>query len=461
MNNGNNSKIIKALAFEKAVIKILKQDNPDMQENCYYSEDYIKQDKYIRQHQYDAVVKNKLVLRSFGKESIYAKRIVVEIKSARPPIDVLHSFVCKNESIFDAIVFILAIPKVKALETKIYSEKSKIYFIYEEDLVRNIEIRNVLYNLDEYISRENNILLTDNYSLLKNIKTDLSFAIGAGCSKKSNISDWNTLSEALGYELLYNIIDTKESVYKNKIIADVLNNNIFSCFDKNSALDAIYNSFIKLPSVGRRDYWLAIKRVLYMNYDSPNDAKQPLVDAIVSCIKRRKIDAILNYNFDSVFEQNINPQYKSGSKEIQNSFTHLIGCDIYHVHGYIPFDYDGKTDVNNFIFTDKEYYENMLNPNSFSNVKQEEIFFNKNVLFVGVSFTDSNMKEILRKRVSAGYKKSIFAFLKLPGFNFEGSNNQLMENKYKLIQECYFDTLGVKILWVHDFDEIPKRIDSI
>ena len=256
MNGGNNNKIIKALAFEKAVQEILKQDNPDLQENCYFSEDYIKQDKYISQHQYDAVVKNKLILRSFGKESIYAERIVVEIKSARPMLEVLHRFVRRTENIFDAIVFILAIPKAKALETKIYSDKSKIYFIYEEDLVRNIEIRNVLYNLDEYISSENNILLTDNYSLLENIKTDLSFAIGAGCSKKSNISDWNTLSEALGYELLYNIIDTKESAYKNKIIADVLNNNIFSCFDKNSALlhDVIHSGgTIRINSAGQEE----------------------------------------------------------------------------------------------------------------------------------------------------------------------------------------------------------------
>lgn len=133
-----------------------------------------------------------------------------------------------------------------------------MHFIYQEDLEKSIEVRNVLHNLDEYITTENNILLSDNYSRLRKIKTDLSFAIGAGCSRNSNISDWNTLSEALGYELIYNIINTKESAYKNKIIADELNNKIFSCFDKNSALDAIYHSYIKLPTVGRRDYWLAI-----------------------------------------------------------------------------------------------------------------------------------------------------------------------------------------------------------
>ena len=82
--------------------------------------------------------------------------------------------------------------------------------------------------------------------------------MGAGCSKNSHISDWNTLSEALGYELLYSIMDTKESKYKTKIITDTLNTSIFSCFDKNSALDAIYNSFMKLSSTGQQDYWLSM-----------------------------------------------------------------------------------------------------------------------------------------------------------------------------------------------------------
>ena len=103
----------------------------------------------------------------------------------------------------------------------------------------------------------------------------------------------------------------------------------------------------------------------------------------------------------------------------------------------------------------------MLNPDSFSNIKQTEILQSKNVIFVGVSFTDSNMKEILRKRVAKGYSNSVFAFFKLPEFKFEGTNNELMERKYKLIQEYYFDSLGVKVLWVHDFDEIPKKINSI
>lgn len=89
----------------------------------------------------------------------------------------------------------------------------------------------------------------------------MAFALGAGCSRASNISDWNTLSEALGYKMVYKIVGTKYSEYRNKIIADQLNDQIFSCFDKNSALDVIYNSFIKTDIEGQRAYWLSIKNV--------------------------------------------------------------------------------------------------------------------------------------------------------------------------------------------------------
>lgn len=455
----NNEKLIKAMAFEKAVIEVLKKDNPQLKEN--YSS-YGKFDGKTRlYHQYDAVIFNTLKLDCFNMDNIYAERIAIEIKAGSTPREILRRFVIREEDNFDAIVFILASKRQSVIKETIRSQKCKIYFIFKEDLVNNNDIKDVLNNFDRYITREKNIVIEDNYSLLQKTTSNLSFAMGAGCSKNSHISDWNTLSEALGYELLYSIMDTKESKYKTKIITDTLNTSIFSCFDKNSALDAIYNCFMKLSSTGQQDYWLSIKRVLYMNYDSPKDAKQPLIDAIVSCIKRKNIDAVINYNFDSVVEQNIDPKYKSTEHEVQSSVTSMIGCNIYHVHGYIPFDYDGKVDVANFIFTDKEYYDNMSNPISFSNTTQSTILNTKNVIFVGVSFTDSNMKEILRKRVSTGFSNIIFAFLKLPNFDFEGINKKLMENKYKLIQQCYFDSLGVKILWVDDFDEIPKQINSI
>ena len=457
MNKSDNNRMIKALAFEKAILEILKNDNPYLNEN--YTEKHFE---YHPNHfHYDAVSFGSLNLQSFEMETIFAEKIVIEIKAGTPSIDVFSRFYERVENDCDAIVFFLAAKKPKEIEKRIKSDaKCRVYFIDAEKLKSNKTIYAILKKF-EYIVSDNNILIEDNYSLLYSIKNNLAFAIGAGCSRDSHISDWKTLSKALGYELLYTIVNTKESNYKNKLITDALTESLFECFDNSSALDAVYNSYKSSTPFDQCNYWLSIKNVLYMSYDSPQDAKKPLMNAIASCIKRRSIETVINYNFDSVLEQNMKENYKSKEEEISNSKTIINGCIVNHVHGYIPYDYNGKTIVSNFIFTDKEYYDNMMNPTSFTNITQKEVLQSKNVIFVGVSFTDSNMKEILRERVSVGYSNNIFAFLKLPDFKFEGTNNKLIENKYKLLYEHYFDSLGVKVLWVHSFSEIPEKIEKI
>lgn len=131
------------------------------------------------------------------------------------------------------------------------------------------------------------------------------------------------------------------------------------------------------------------------------------------------------------------------------------------MHGYIPYDYTGSCDVRNFVFTDNEYYENMMDDKNFCNKTQRKILKNYNTVFVGVSFTDQNMKEILRDRIKTGSSTLLFGFLRLPSFSLAGTGKELIKNKYKFIQQCYFDSLGVKIIWVDDFDDIPKKIDGI
>ncbi len=453
--------MLKELAYEKAIMEILKTDNPNLEEFYTINE---RIDNYTRKVIYDAFIPDRLILNAFDKDIIIAHRIVIEIKTGRVSDNYCQYFVNRaKENGFDAIVFIFTSQEYSPKRVKEISQDVKVFFIYKNDLIKNPIMKEIFNSYKKYLSQERNIIIENNFPLLEKTKTDLAFALGAGCSRDSNISDWETLSKALGYELLYKIIEDEESAYKRKLVTDELTDKIFGCYDKNSALDAIYNGFMELSSNNpdQYDYWQSIKSVLYMAYDSPIDAQKPLMNSIVSCIKRRGIDTVINYNFDSVLEQNYNPKYKSNSNEIKNSITQIGHCTINHVHGYIPYDYNSKDIVSNFIFIDKEYYDNMLSSNSFTNTTQEHVFNNKNVIFVGVSFVDSNMKEILRKRKSNGYKNIIFAILKLPEFGFNGTNNILMKNKYKLIQECYFNSLGVKILWVDSFEEIPGIIDTI
>ena len=87
----NNEKLIKAMAFKKAVVEVLKKDNPQLKEN--YSS-YEKFDGKTRlYHQYDAVIFNTLKLDCFNMDNIYAERIAIEIKAGSTPREILRRFV--------------------------------------------------------------------------------------------------------------------------------------------------------------------------------------------------------------------------------------------------------------------------------------------------------------------------------------------------------------------------------
>lgn len=161
---------------------------------------------------------------------------------------------------------------------------SRIIVVNKRDLEKNNIIKQVLYSLDEYIIQEKNILINNYYDEFMTLNSDISFALGAGCSIDANISDWNMLSEALGFDLLYNIVDDRNSIYKNMYITNELNKKIFASFEKTSALDVIYNSFINSTTTTKLDYFKIIKNVLYMSYDSPKDSKTNLITSIVKCI---------------------------------------------------------------------------------------------------------------------------------------------------------------------------------
>ena len=295
---------------------------------------------------------------------------------------------------------------------------------------------------------------------LKNNKSTLSFALGAGCSVDANISNWTTLSKALGYELLYSILDSEESAYFNMIIATTISENIFTSFDKTSALDAIQNLYETKET--KFEYYKSLQKVLYMSYDSPTDANTTLMKSICGCIRRNSINELLTYNFDSVLEQAFNNKYVSKKSEVETSITNIGKVKVYHVHGFIPYDYNGKIEVKNFVFTDKDYYENAKEENNFTNITQKNLFNKYNVIFVGVSFTDGNLKEILRKRIIKGENvPQLYAFYKLPNFEKRGREQKIIETKYKILQQSYFDTLGIKIIWIKDYKEIPNKLNLI
>ena len=188
MYKSDNDEMIRALAFEMVILKVLKLYNPNLKENYY---DYNK--KYqnnLKESicQYSGFIENELDLREFDCGIVRANEIIIEIKLKCPANEVIERFIRNVKTEYNAIVFILATSENKVNVSKF--DDSQIKFVFLNDLVKCKDIKNIVFDCNDYLNKEDNLLNFDNYQLLNTIdKSNLSFALGAGCSKNSHISD--------------------------------------------------------------------------------------------------------------------------------------------------------------------------------------------------------------------------------------------------------------------------------
>lgn len=444
---------VKSLAFERLVAEMLKRDNPNIVINNLDHEKNFS----IKNPIFDAYVLESLNLKSFGIDDVNDKIVNIDIK-----YNIGNSYysALKRKLFVGSSIIVFTFSEVNEKNLSIYLDNHKILLIDKKKLSRLEPFKSFIKNDDSYLDNDKEII-PDYLPELIGLKGNYSFALGAGCSIDANISGWDTLSKAFAYELLYDLTDKEGTSYQNNLFVNDISNNLFKGYDKNSALDAIVSYYIKEKPLKANNYYKFLKKIIYMSYNGYSDAKTDLLNSISKCISRHKVTEIISYNFDSVLEQNMKDSYRSLGKEVEESRTKINGCIINHVHGYIPYDYKGNYPVENLIFNDKEYYDNSKNEKSFANETQRRIFSTKNVIFVGLSFTDSNMKDILRTIDRANTSNELFAIMKLPDFSFSGKELENVIKKYKIMMQCYFDTLAVKIIWVDDFKKIYEVIDKI
>ena len=125
-------------------------------------------------------------------------------------------------------------------------------------------------------------------------------------------------------------------------------------------------------------------------------------------------------------------------------------------------EHDGVTNVNNFILSDKDFLKN-IDSNDFCNSVQKRIYNEKDVVFIGCSFNDINLRSILQN-LSVERTNKLYAIVKTP--NFDMLSEKIKEKKvaiakYKMIVEQYYNEINVIPIWINDFNEIGEVISSI
>ena len=342
---------------------------------------------------------------------------------------------------------------------------SKIFVVFRKQLFGLTNTLDLF--LSDYVGYLSNAIKIDNVLIINPSK--LVFALGAGCSIDAHIGNWQQLCDALSFELLSSEDNYGLTNYGSKNVNENLLNALSNNFDKNSLIDIAIRKK-KNKDDKTLDYFKYVHDILYMNYDETRfDYMTSTLVSISDCIRRIKMKNVITYNFDSTLEKNINNNYRSTSNEVSLSKSCVAyesgKVDIYHVHGYLPYDYDGNSKVGNFILSDTDYYLNVLDDKGSSNHIQRSLFNKKDVIFIGCSFNDSNIKQVLLS-LNENRTNRIYAIMKSPSFNdlIEGNKNKeanVSILKYKTLINNYLSYYGVKVIWIKDYRDISTIMNNI
>lgn len=288
--------------------------------------------------------------------------------------------------------------------------------------------------------------------------------LGAGASKEAKIATWDTLISELFVALIDKQLNVNhiqiEKKDKKKIIKEVINQN------GNSPL--LQTRFLR--NGFEDDFEELVREILYHDAVDSSDLLEEIGQLCIPNRGKLGIRAIVNYNFDDLVEKNLKRlRVNCHSIYGEGMIPDADELGIYHVHGFLPQEkenYDNLT-KSLLVFSEEGYHKLMLEPYNWANISQLNYMINNTCLFIGLSMTDPNMRRLLeiaaQKRIDNDGDCQHYAIMQrfrlkeLEGVDSIKSFVRVNET----LQESFFKELGVNIIWIDRFDEIPDLLKQI
>lgn len=299
-------------------------------------------------------------------------------------------------------------------------------------------------------------------------REELVLFLGAGASKDAGISDWNDLISDLLVLMIKNEL-RKNNIDISKLETDFILDEIKKTNDKSPLLQAV---FIK-AALGD-SFEKCLSDLLYKNINNDNGNSRLLRSISKLCLPKRNgvgVQAVVTYNFDDLLEVNFNEyniDYHSLYSELDCTTSDKLG--IYHVHGFLPRNPDEYEQLSEglLVFSEEGYHSLYNDPYSWANITQLNFLRENTTLMIGLSLTDPNLRRLLSISSRKNKVKKHYAIMKKYDFTVHSSNEQIRGDIIKSfsavnndLQEEFFEQLGINIIWVEDYNEIPNIIESI
>lgn len=288
--------------------------------------------------------------------------------------------------------------------------------------------------------------------------------LGAGVSMDAGIPLWSKLV----HELLITMITTKTEGEKLNPQEIQKLNDLVNANREDTPLTQV--RYIR-SAFEDEEYHEIVRTILYQEEISTNT---DLLNALSKMVKPERthigVKSIVTYNFDDLLERkllskNINFNVVCHETDMPNTNS----LNIYHVHGFLPHDTAEKlaSDIS-LIFSEEDYHRVYRDAYCWSNITQLNAFRDSTCLFIGCSLTDPNLRRLLDIPARVSESPRHFAIMKRKSIQqpltLKKSDKKLIkvyQNIDNNIREELFRTLGINVIWIDDYKEIPKILREL
>lgn len=220
----------------------------------------------------------------------------------------------------------------------------------------------------------------------------LCLVLGAGVSLDVGLPSWHLLlQKLLAKAIAQEAVDPAAS----RVVAQLFDGVI----GPNPLVSArwLTNWFREHSRTGRT-FEDAVREALYEDLEEDSSAMWgEIVKLCASPGRRANLDSVITFNYDDLLERNLS------RLELDIPFASIFelgqhpgpnDLPIYHVHGFLPRD-PGLPASPAITLGDDSYHEQYTDSYSWSNLIQLAKYSEKRCLFLGVSFSDPNLRRLL------------------------------------------------------------------
>lgn len=292
-------------------------------------------------------------------------------------------------------------------------------------------------------------------------KGNITLFLGAGVSAGNGLPNWNELVNTLFFRYMM-----EEKWDQLKPYPTYLNAvSKWYLGHLGETLDIIIRGL--KTGWTEEEYYEAFWDVLYNSINSSKKYKgdNVLLNYIRNLIvdKRKKIKAVITYNYDDLLEQSLKKVNYNSYKTVYSSAS-FSGkkLPIYHVHGYIPYiNNSEKIPFGQIVLSEEEYNTIISDSNFWGNIIQSKMLASTTNIMIGLSLTDRNLRRLLDSISKQSFASNNYIFLR------RRTPPSLKESE---VESIHKEALSVAKKWNLNtfikgeekrFTEIPQILDGI